>query len=182
MADARDIATTPPSAWQIERTLAAWQQAKNMLAADLMLAADENAITEALGTDPATLTPDDLLERLVNATVWAEMRTAEAKALAAAVAERKQRYERRAEVMRATLLQLMQTLQRKQFDARLARASLAKATASVVVLDAAQVPDAYTENERKLKRREILADLKQGVVIDGVTLAEGGVSLQLRAR
>jgi hypothetical protein len=182
MADTHDIATTPPSAWQIERTLAAWHQAKDALAADVTLAADENAIAEALGADPATLTADDLLERLVNATVWAEMRTAEAKGLAAVMAERKQRYERRAEVMRDTLLQLMQTLQRKHFDARLARASLARAAASVVVLDAAQVPAEYAETERKLKRREILADLKHGVVIDGVTLAEGGVTLQLRAR
>lgn len=182
LAPARAAQAPPaaPSAWQIERTLAAWHQAREALAADLNLMGDENAITEALGTDPQTATPDQLLERLINATVWAEARTEEARHIAAEFAERVRRYDRRGEVLRQTLMQLMQTLQRKRHDASMARATLARAADSMLVIDEAQVPDSYVTSERKLRRREMLADLKEGVVIAGATLVTGGVIVQLR--
>ena len=162
-----------PGPGTIERCIAAWQRAKAALEADGELAADEQAIAAALDADPNTVTPDELLGRIVRAITFAESREDESKAFVAAMRARQQRYAKRAEYLREELLQIMDALERKSFVAPFATASVRAGTASVL-------PEEYIRTRREPDRTKLLEDLKVGVVIEGAMLSNGAPTIALR--
>lgn len=164
----------------IERCVAAWQRARAALANDGELASDETLLVVALEADPNILPPDELLRRMVAAIVWCEARGAEAHAMAKAMQARQQRYEARAMWLRTELLEVMLALERSSFaGSPFATASVRDAPASSVVLDETKIPDEYFVTTRKLDRRLLLADLRQGLVIDGAVLSNPALTLAL---
>jgi len=169
-----------PGPGTIERCIAAWQRAKAALEADGELAADEQAIAAALDADPNTVTPDELLGRIVRAITFAESREDESKAFVAAMRARQQRYAKRAEYLREELLQIMDALERKSFVAPFATASVRAGTASVLILDEQALPEEYIRTRREPDRTKLLEDLKVGVVIEGAMLSNGAPTIALR--
>ena len=175
---ARDPA---PSAFQIERCIAAWQRAQGAFAADEELAGDEQPLVAALGADPNILPPDELLRRMVAAIKFAEAREDEARIFADAMTARRKRYASRAMVLRTELLDIMQALERKSFaGSPYASVYVRAGIASPLVIDEGQIPDEYFEIRRVLDRRRLWDDLKQGVVIDGAVLGNAMPVLAIR--
>lgn len=190
-----DAAVTPvvPSGWQLERAISAWQQFRSELISDEELVEDENTIAVALKSSPpppANAKVDGeadpkaevlaLLGQLIDACVWADRRGEEAREMAAAFTERARRYEARVKRFYVLIDQLMAAIEVTRHAGKLARALIARAPPSTLVTDEGQIPDEYFKVERTLRRSDVLADLKQGVVIPGAVLSNGGSTLQLR--
>jgi hypothetical protein len=175
-----DAASVPfvPSGWQLERAISAWQQFHAELVNDEELVEDEGAIAAALREASAD-DPRDLLSRLIDATVWTDRRAVEAKAIADEFTARRKRYETRLERFRLLVHHLMAALPVTRHAGKLARASIAAAPPSVLVLDEDKIPDNYFKIERTLRRSDVLADLKVGVVIEGAQLSNGGETLRI---
>ena len=175
-----DAASAPlvPSGWQLERAISAWQQLRAELVDDEELFADEAVIATTLheaGVDDAR----DLLSMLIDATVWADRRADEAKAIADEFTARRKRYEANSEKFRDLIQQFMAAMPTRKHAGRFARASIAAAPPSVLVTDEQLIPNEYFKVERTLRRSDVLSDLKVGVVIDGAQLSNGGETLRI---
>jgi hypothetical protein len=171
-----------PGPSTIERCIAAWQRAQAALANDDALQADEGAIASALDSDPFLLPPDELLRRIVRALNFAVLRKAEATELVGMMQAREMRYERRALALRTELFEVMVALNRQSFPAPEGTVSLRAGKESVLITDEDAIPDEYmiTSTTRAPDRKAILADLREGVVIDGAALSNGAPSLVFR--
>jgi len=168
-----------PSAFILERSVAAWQRAKAALEADATLADDEAVIARALEADPHALAPDEILRRLATAAMWAEVRATEAKALANSLTARSARFHARAATLRAVILDVMDATSRKTFSAPIGTVSIRNVPPAAVILDEEQLEDAYVRIKREAKRREITADLRAGVDVRGAVLSNAGRTLVL---
>lgn len=173
-----NITPRVPSGYELERAVSAWQQLREHLINDEELVQDEGVIASALAVAGAD-DPRDLLARMINAVVWTERRAEEAKTLADEMTNRKRRYEARANVMREIIHSLMEAIRVEKYQAKLARASFADGPMSVLVTDEGKIPDEYFKVERTLRKSDVLADLKVGVVIDGAQLSNGGSVLKI---
>ena len=73
-----------------------------------------------------------------------------------------------------TVNQLMAAIPLKTLAGRFARASMVNTAPATVITDEAKIPDEYFDYkvERHLRRAEVLADLKVGVVIEGAEPVE----------
>jgi Siphovirus Gp157 len=162
-----------PSAYTLERCVAAWERAKTMLAMDPDFGDDEQAIMRAFDADPHTVHPDKLIERLVHAIAFASTRQQEAAAFEGVMAARKKRYKRRHDLMRMELFDLMQALGYKRYRALEGTVSVKAGTQSTVVTDEQAIPDEYFKTIKQLDRRKLSGDLKQGVVVSGAFLSNG---------
>lgn len=161
-----------PGPRTIEQCVAAWQRACGMLLADKQLASDEAILMAMFEADPNILSPDDLLKRFVAAIYFSEARAAEAKATAAALANREKRYTRRADLMRLELLEVLQALQRTTFSGSpFGTVSVGHSAVGTVVHNEAKIPEEYFDTTRTLSRARLLADMKVGVVVEGAELS-----------
>jgi hypothetical protein len=172
-----DIRSPGPST--IERCVAAWQRAQAAIATDDELTIDEQPIASAFDADPSILSPDELLRRIVRALVFAEARQQEAKTLVGLLQARQRRYANRAAWLREELLQVMVALERPSFAAPFGTVTLRAGVPSAVIIDEEALPDEYIRITRKPDGTKILADLKQGVVIEGAVLSNGTPSVAL---
>jgi hypothetical protein len=172
----------PPSPDAIMRCIAAVQRAQAALANDDELASDEQVLALALDFDPTMLRPDDMLRRTVEAIVSAEDQAELAERKARQMKARQARYEARAMVFRTEMLDMMLALERARFTGS------PHGTVSVIpgrpkphIPDESRLPEEYfrTEIVRTLDRRELLDDLKQGVVVEGATLTNGPPYLRI---
>lgn len=170
-----DAATAPfvPSGWHLERAISAWQQLRAEIVEDEDLLVDEAVIASALRRAGAH-DPRELLSALIDACAWSERREDEAKLIAAEFTERARRYAARVERFRALIDQLMQAIPVERHAGRLARVSYQKAPPHSVITDEAKIPGMYWEMKRTLRRADLLADLKLGLVIDGAELSNPG--------
>jgi hypothetical protein len=116
---------------------------------------------------------------LIDAVVLADLEVETAKAIADRFTARRRRFEKRVEVFRAMIGELMAALPATKHAGVLARASIVAAPTSLLVLDEGKIPDEYFKVERTLRRSEVLSDLKVGVVIDGAQLSNGGETLRI---
>lgn len=179
--DRADSAVTPPlvpSGWMLERSISAWHQLRAEIANDDELVEDESVIAVALLKADAK-DPRDLLAALIDADVWSQRRAEEARVLAAEMTERARRYEARDEKLRELIREVMIAIDVRKAAGRYARASIVRASPSVLVTDEQLIPDEYFKVERTLRKSDVLADLKVGVVIDGAVLSNGGETLRL---
>jgi Siphovirus Gp157 len=172
--------TSGPSAYTIERVVATWQRAREKLAADPDLADDEMAVATAYDLDPESVHPDRLIERLVTAIAFASARQAEAKWMQTIMATRRKRYEARLLAMRTDLFNLMELLKYKKYPALAGTVSIKAGVQSVLVTDEQAIPAEYFRTVKLLNKKQLLADLKEGVVVDGALLSNGAPSPQIR--
>jgi hypothetical protein len=170
---------TGPSAYMIERVIAAWERIRARLENDPELADDEQAITRALAADPNNTHPDKLIERLVHAIAFATAREAEAKALQAIMQARKLRYAKRLADMKSDLFAIMQALEYKRYRALEGTVVIRQGVQSVLITDEEAIPDDYFKTTKKLKKRELLDDLKQGAIVEGAFLSNGAQTLSI---
>jgi hypothetical protein len=174
-----DSAPRVPSAWQLERAVSAWQQLRQIYAADPSLADDEEAISAAFA-DAEITRPEVLLERAIDAAVWCDRREIEADDLRREMIARRDRYRARAETIRVIIEQLLTALDMKSHRAKLARAGMVMGRPSVVITDEGLVPDQYFRTERVLMKTPLGDDLEQGVVVPGAVLSNPAPYLQIR--
>jgi Siphovirus Gp157 len=168
-----------PSAWELERTVSAWQQLRDMYASDPALADDEDVIAVALA-DAEITHPDVLLGRAIDALVWCERREVEADDIRREVVARRNRYQARAEAIRTLIGDLMDKLEVKSHRAKWGAASIAMGQPSLVLTDEQLVPDEYFKTERTLMRTPLIDDLKQGVVVPGAVMSNPAPVLRIR--
>jgi|SRR5579862_5745784 hypothetical protein len=171
----------PPSPTTIERVIAAWQRTRDGLTADEQLPTDEHVV-RIDDDDPLIETEADVeavLGRLVRAMLFAQLRASEAADLARAMTARKLRYERRGELIRGTIHDILVATERLSVVTPEGTVALRRIAPSVLILDPALIPDEYIVEkiERNPDRRAILADLVEGVVINGCVLSNGGTGL-----
>jgi Siphovirus Gp157 len=179
-----------PGPFTIERIVSAWQRARNELDSDAMLAGDEAALQSALnpaGYNAETqenLDADQLLQRIVTAMLFAALRVAEAGEVETLLKARKQRYAHREEILRRTLLEVMTALARRSFAALEGTVSLRTVSDSILVTDLDAIPPEYVDKRTETiitpRKGAILDDLKQGVVIPGAVLSNGGLTISFR--
>jgi len=170
-----------PGPLAIERCVSAYQRVQHALTADDELAADEAPLAAIYAADPKILQPDELLRRFVAAIAFAEARAAEAKAFAAGMTKRSERYTGRATAMRSELLEVMIALERSSFSGSpFGTASVKRGQQSAVVMDEQKLPADYWREKREVDRLKLRADLKQGVVIDGAVLSNPMPVLAIR--
>ena len=177
MSDARG-----PSAYTIERTVAAFQRISAALTADEQLADDEAALWHALKADHDVTPPRDLIERLARAIAFAEARVIEAHRFAQEMAARKVRYHDRAEAMRSALVEVLDAFGWKSSSTAWGTVTRKDGAQSALITDENKLPDEYVKVEtiRTPKRDAILADLLEGVVIEGAELRNGAPFVQIR--
>lgn len=170
-----------PSAYTIERCVAAWQRVRAEVAADQALIGDEAAIVAALETTGET-TPDVLLDRLMQALTFAELRSTEAAWLIAEAQSRKHRYDRRVAMLRETVTEMLLAIERKTISTPYGTATVRAGVDRAMVLDVNMLPPGYvtTEVVKHPDLRALKEDLQQGVIIPGAILSNGAPSLQVR--
>jgi hypothetical protein len=174
-----DNAPRVPSGLQLERSVSAWQQLREIYAADPGLADDEEVIRAALA-DSETMHPDVLLDRAIDALVWIERRETEADDLRREVIARRDRYRARSETIRGIIESLLTALELKSRRAKWGAASMAAGRPSLVLTDEQLVPDQYFKTERTLMRTPLIDDLEQGVVVPGAVLSNPHPVLRIR--
>jgi len=94
---------------------------------------------------------------------------------------RKKRYETRRDYLRAAIEQAMLVGEIKTKEFADCTLTLARRAAGLVVTDESVIPPLYWKpSDPTLDRKQLLADLKAGTAVTGVTLGNGGVSLTVK--
>ncbi|HET8636404.1 MAG TPA: siphovirus Gp157 family protein [Acidobacteriaceae bacterium] len=171
---------TAPSGYKIEQVMSAWMAARARLAADPDMADDEAALYEALGPQEGDVR--DILARLLRAASHSSDMHKAAKERAEAIAERADRYKRRAESLRTTAFSIMDLLGERKVELPDVTATISAGRPSVTIVDDSALPDRFIRVKREPDKSALLAALKSGEDIPGATLSNGSPSLQLRTK
>jgi hypothetical protein len=174
-----DSAPRVPSAWQLERAVSAWQQLREIYAADPVLADDEEGISRELA-DAEITHPDVLLGRAIDAVVWCERREIEADQLRREMVQRRDRYRARAETIRSVIENLLFALEKTKHAAKWGAASLAMGPKSVVLTDAELVPDEFCRTERHVQLTLIREAIDAGEAVPGAALSNPAPVLRIK--
>lgn len=168
--------TDAPSGWRVERALSAYQSARARLLAD-----DPDADVDAV-LGPETDDVEYVKQKLLSAAQW---NGAQAKAVASMIEDldaRRHRFTAREKEAKSTLFAVMVALEEKKFVAPHGTVSIRDGTPSVVITDETVLPPEYLRTTVAPDRAAILADLKQGVVIEGAMLSNGFPSIAIRSK
>ena len=168
-----------PSAWQLERAVSAFQQLEAIYAADPNLADDEEGIRRELA-DAEITHPDVLLQRAIDAAVWAAMREIEADNLRREVIARRDRYRARLANIRDIIEQLLTALEVTSARAKYGAASLRMGPPSVVLLDADLIPDDLCKITREPIKTDIRERIEAGEDVPGAAMSNPAPVLQIR--
>jgi hypothetical protein len=168
-----------PSAWQIEKSVAAWHSLIEQLAEDGVLGDDEAQVADLLNAQ-GMVPPTTLLRRAIDACYLFEVRANEADLLRAQLVARRDRYLRRSAATRQTVLSLMEMLNLRDVSGNYRRALLSTSRAGVVITDPDKVPDRFCEIIRTPRKTLIAEAWKDGEVIDGAERANPRTVLVLR--
>lgn len=98
------------------------------------------------------------------------------------LSERRRRYERRADAMRALMLNLMSVADQTKVTLPEATISMTKGRETVEVTDVDALPQGFYSLERKADKISILGALKAGEAIPGASLRTSDASLTVRAK
>ena len=97
--------------------------------------------------------------------------------------QRLQRLEHTAEVKRKLLSTVMERAQLKRLTEPEFTLSLRQTPPALVVQDESVIPELYWKPQpAKLDRQALLAELKSGVEVPGVSLGDGGVTVSVRTK
>lgn len=170
-----------PSGYRVEQALSAWHSARSrLLTEDADLAHDEAALSELLGSEEGDVR--DVLARLLRAACMATLMANSAGEMANEIKARQDRYKRRADSMRGTAFAIMDALGERRLELPDLTASIRAGTPSVIITDEAALPAEYIRITKAPDKAAILADLKQGVVVEGAQLSNGIPSLAVRTK
>jgi hypothetical protein len=129
-----------PSAWRIGAVMEAWQQARNrILTEDSEIEIDEAELAALLG--PEQDDADQILARLLRATIHAEDMAAMADARIIEIIQRRDRYLRRAEGTRTAAYHVMEAMQLKKRELPELTATVRAGSTSVFIIDEDLIPD-----------------------------------------
>ena len=93
------------------------------------------------------------------------------------------RLKRRVEMRRALLLKALTIADVQSIELPTATISRKALPAQAVIVDESVIPPAYfVRADPKLDKRALLADLRSGETIEGVTLSNGGEAVQIRSK
>jgi Gp157 protein len=176
-------AAKAPSAWTVGQVLAiAKATAERLASAGEAVETDESALFAALREDGADV--ESIIRRLARAVVESESLSEAAARRKSAIADREKRYSKRADEYRASLFAVMQALERATFaDAEFTITLSRNLGGTVIITDEKKLPDGYVRTKREPDKKKIGDDLKQGVVIPGAELSQGGEpTLTIRTR
>lgn len=99
-----------------------------------------------------------------------------------ALAERRDRFDRKADVLKRMARGLMETAGQTKLQLPIATVSIAKGRTSCVVDDADALPQGFYEVERKPLKTAIKTALEAGDVVPGARLETGEPSLSVRTK
>jgi hypothetical protein len=172
--------TSPPSAYQIERSVVAFQKVREMLEADQNFVLDEDEIGRLLWMT-GDVHPRERLQRLIDAVILTDRRTAQADALRKHYTERKARYERRAAAMREQIVDLLAVLEMPACEADEGTAAMRRNPPSVVITDLEALPKEFVRVEtiKTPLKNELSPVLKAGMPVPGAELSEQSFRLQI---
>jgi len=122
------------------------------------------------------------LRRMLRAARWAESQAKAAKDIEAELKERRQRFEAKAETLRAIVKQAMQTLGLPKIEAPDLTATLTNTRPSVVIEDEAAIPSQLCKVVRSPDKAAIKAALEQGEDVPGASLSAPSQTLTVRVR
>lgn len=170
-----------PSAYRIEAAVAVWQSMRARLL-DEDPSRNEDELTELLGPEEGDI--DEILSRVLRASVHARDMKEAADKRAKIISERKTRFERREDALRGTAFAILDALGKTKHEMPDLTASITSGKQVARITDDTKIPDVYVEivTIRKPDRAVILADLKAGREIGGCELGNGAPSLTIRTR
>lgn len=108
----------------------------------------------------------------------AEMKTAIA-SRAKALAERKSRYDRKEDALRALAQRIMDAAGLRKAELAEATLSIRPGSASVIITDEAELPDQFVKIKRDPLKNEIKAAIKSGEFVPGAMLSNGSETLNV---
>lgn len=124
----------------------------------------------------------ELLAAIVRGALEDEMLADALKARMIEMAERRERFQHRAEKRRELARDVMIEADVKKLQMPDFTASLKNAPPHVVVTDENLIPETFWEMRPHLRKNDLLAVLKDGVEVEGVALSNSGMSLSVRTR
>jgi len=156
-------------AWRVERAIAAWQEA------------------QAGGDDlPPTNgeTVDEVIDSLVQAIMANDAKAETVQQRRADLKIRADRFNRRSEELRHILADLMGTLNQRQCELAEFTVSRTQGRDAVIITDPAKLPGKYVDVRTEFfpSKARILADLREGVVIEGAELKPAGHHITIRTK
>ena len=169
--------TTAPSAYRVEQAMAAAQAFRHQLAQDGELAADEATLKNALDAETDVRA---LMVRLARFVIDAESMGKAAAERISAINARKQRFGRRADNARGTLLAMMEALGEKTLPDAEFTVTVKAGGKSVYITDETALPEAYVRTTRTPDKAAIKAALAVGDV-PGAYLGNNPPTIQIKA-
>lgn len=166
-----------PSAYQLVEAVSRWEQRRQELLSDPDLIADEAvlALTESLESERI----DELLSRLIDSAIWAELRATEADDLHKALRDRRDRYLARKETIRRSIAELFEATGRERHRGNIGSASMGEGPDSVVVLDADLIPDELCRITREPNKTAIRERIEAGRTVPGAVLSNAATVLRI---
>jgi hypothetical protein len=180
MAQRPDHSGTPPSGWQIERSLQLWHTLHEALQNDPQLEHDEDVVLQQFDNVESTL--DSHLDSLVNAAAWAAIREAEADALHKALEDRRNRYAARKDLLRRTIFDLLNVLRRRKHSTTMATVRVQTGPKSVTIVDESKLPDSCFIVTRAVSRTLIREHLGQGDDLQGAAVLSNAPDILVMTR
>lgn len=167
----------PVTAWQLEKSVSAWQQLQEKLTDDASLAYDEEVVARPASEDVPP--PHVLLTRLIDDAIWTDRRIEEADNLRKRYTSRRDRYQARADSIRATITELLDVLDLKAWEGNEGTAAMRPRRPKVEITDIDKLADEFVKIEKTAKKTEIGAKLKAGVPVEGAELSNPGLGLTI---
>jgi hypothetical protein len=96
------------------------------------------------------------------------------------IKERRDRFDRRVEFNREVIRQLMEMADIRKLELALGTISVSNKPKSVVIINEEKIPENYFRIKREPNKTELKAALEAGETIEGVTLSNGGTTIQIR--
>lgn len=166
--------TDAPSGYRVEQAMAAWMSARaRMLEDDPSLERDENALAELLGAAEGDI--EQILTRVIRASVHAEAMSNAASEQAKTISGRAKRYDARNESLRGLAFALMEAIGKRKFELPDMTATIVNGRQGVRITDEKLIPDIYVEvvTERKPDKATILSALKAKLDVPGCEIGNG---------
>jgi len=164
-----------PSAFQIERAMSVWHQLRERLDSDPDAVSEE--VIAAAFDEAGASRPEELVARLIDAVWWTARQIDDAEQLRKDMIARRTRFERRDDLLRSLIQQLMGAINITRAKGRYARAAITLPTKRhAVITDADKLPDEYVKVTREPKRALIAEHMiLDGVIIPGAELSNPGI-------
>lgn len=139
---------------------------------------DETLLMDSIeGETSLTEAVDELLEAIAHSTAMAEA----ARAAAARIGDRAERFDKRAEVARAVIEQALMIAELQKLERPIATLSLVNRPPKVEVTEEAEIPAEFWKvGDPKLDKKSLLSALKEGRPVPGACLSNAAPSLTIR--